>query len=548
MSQKKQAINEQEALEGALSPIVNKLIDENFENSGDKIATQMAPLIGGAIREQIKSHKDDIIDALYPVMGNMISKFVTKSLEELLNKINEQIQNGLSIATLKRKIKAKIKGVSETELLLEESSEAKIKAVLLIHKESGALLCKVENDNATLSDADMLASMMTAIRSFVNEWVQNNNKFQELGEIEYGGNKIIIEASGYSYLAVIVEGAAYTKTYDKIRTALEQIVLTHGKAIQSFQGNFETLDKDSIEQEIKTLLIEPEKEESTTEEKKKKSPLLFLLPLLLLFYISYIFYEDSVDKNLQESIYSRIEATPQLLPFKITVNVDDKVATIKGRLPFEYHKKLLQKELQSISGLQAIHNKVVVVPTLTDPMQVSANIAYLIKGVNLEKMSNITYNFDYSTLTLHGSLANKQIKDKLLNALGKIKGIEKIKENITIEKPDIATNFYFQKGTVTLNNETKQVLLQVIKRLKENQITAPLKLNAYSDMVGSKTFNAELAKKRVQNIQSFLKENGIANPIESQIFDTPPPNVDATKDPKEARRITLTLKKSRSDV
>ncbi len=546
MSQKKQTMKEEEALEGALSPIVNRLIDRNFENSGDKIATQIAPLIGGAIREQIKSQKDDIVDALYPVMGNMISKFVTKSLEEILNKINDQIQNGLSITTLKRKIKAKIKGVSETELLLEESSEARIKAVLLIHKESGALLCKVEDENATLNDTDMLASMMTAIRSFVNEWVESSNKFQELGEIEYGGNKIIIEASGYSYLAVIVEGAAYTKTYEKIRTALEKIVLAHGTSIQDFQGNFETLDKESIEQELKSLLLETKPEEA--EEKKKKSPLLFLLPLLLLFYIAYIFYENSVDTDLKESIYSRIETTPQLLPFKFAVNVNDKIATIKGRVPFEYHKKLLQKELQGISGLKAIHNKVAVIPTLTDPLQVSANIAYLLKGINLNKNNNVTYNFDYNTLTLHGTLANKQTKEKLLHALKEIQGIQTIKDNTTIKKPNIDTHLYFQRAATSLDTATKEALSKVIKSIKESQITAPLKLTAYSDMVGSKAINRELAKKRVQSIQSFLEENGVTNSIESQIFDTPPPHVDATKDPKEARRITLTLKKSKSDV
>ena len=546
MSQKKEAASEEKALEGALSPIVNRLIDKNFENSGDKIATQIAPLIGGAIREQIKSQKDDIVDALYPVMGNMISKFVTKSFEEILNKINDQIQNGLSMATLKRKIKAKIKGVSETELLLEESSEAKIKAVLLIHKESGALLCKVEDDNATLSDADMLASMMTAIRSFVNEWVENNNKFQELGEIEYGGNKIIIEASGYSYLAVIVEGAAYAKTYEKIRAALEKIVLSYGKSIQDFQGNFETLDKESMEQELKSLLLEPKPAEEETN--KKKSPLLFVLPLLLLSCIVYVFYENSADTHLQERIYSHIEATPQLLPFQFTVEVDDKVATIKGRVPFAYHKKLLQKELQSISGLKAIHNEVSVVPTLTDPLQVSANIAYLLKGFNLAKNNNVTYDFDYNTLTLHGTLANKQTKEKLLHALQKIQGVQKVQDNIKIKEPNIDTNIYFQRGATTLDAATKEALLKVINRLKENKITAPLVLKAYSDMVGSKAINTKLAKKRVQNIQSFLQENGVSNALESQIIDTPPPNVDATKDPKEARRITLTRKKSKSDV
>ncbi len=540
MSQKQETTSEEKALEGALSPIVNKLIDKNFENSGDKIATQMAPLIGGAIREQIKSQKDDIVDALYPVMGNMISKFVTKSFEEILEKINNQIQNGLSITTLKRKIKAKMKGVSETELLLQESSEAKIKAVLLIHKESGALLCKVEDDNAALSDADMLASMMTAIRSFVNDWVESNNQFQELGEIEYGGNKIIIEASGYSYLAVIIEGAAYTKTYEKIRTTLEKIVLSHGKEIQNFQGNFEALDKDSIEQELSLLLV---KKETASEEKKRKSPLLFIIPLALLLFLGYVFYKDSVDTKLQETIYSHIEATPPLLPFKFTVNVHNQVATIDGRVPFQYHKQLLQKELEHISGLKAIHNKVAVVPTLSDPFQVSANIAYLLQGVNITQKNNVTYNFDYATLTLNGKLTNKQTKTKLLRAMKNIQGVKTIQDNITIPKPNIDVHLYFQRGATTLDDTVQQTLLKIINTIKNNDITTALELRAYSDMIGSDTINKQLAQKRVQNIQMFLEQHGLKNSIKIQIFDTPPPHVNPVENPQKARCVILTLSK-----
>jgi outer membrane protein OmpA-like peptidoglycan-associated protein len=541
MSQKDTSHNEEEALESALSPIVNRLIDENFENSGDKIATQIAPLIGGAIREQIKSQKDDIVDALYPVMGNMISKFVTKSLEELLNKINDQIQNGLSAQAIKRKIKAKIKGVSETELLLEESSEAKIKAALLIHKESGTLLCKVEDKEHGLNDADMLASMMSAIRSFVNEWVEANSDFHELGEIEYGGNKIIIEASGYSYLAVIVEGAAYSKTYEKIRNTLESIVLDFGESIKSFNGSFEEFDKEAIEQRLQTLLLQ---NETTPKEKKRKSPLLFLLPLLLAGYIAYLLYEDYLDEQLQNTITQKIERTPQLLPYKIDVAVEDKRATLQGRVPFNYHKELLQKELESIQGLKGIQNCVKVIPTLTDPMQVSANIAYLLRGVNLDKNNHINYHFDYNTLTLTGKVSTKEKKAEILEALQAIHGIEKIEDKIAIEFPKIDERFYFGISSSQLSDEAKKRLTEVIKKLQNAPQNITLTLRAYSDMIGDPKRNRALAQKRLQSIVNYLKEQNLNNSIESQIFDGPPPGVDATKDPKSARAIILSIKES----
>ena len=194
MNETKNNLQEKALLE-AFSPLVSKLIDKNYEESQDKIASQIAPLIGSAIKEQIKNQKDDVVDALYPVMGNMISRYVSKMFEEMLNSINKQIQTGLSFKTFSRRIEAKIKGVSETELLLSETSFSNIRAVFLIHKETGIVLAQAQSDLNPINEADMLASMMTAIRSFVNDWVEKNETYSELGEIEYGGSKIVIETS-----------------------------------------------------------------------------------------------------------------------------------------------------------------------------------------------------------------------------------------------------------------------------------------------------------------------------------------------------------------
>ena len=254
MHKKEEITKEDDALFEAFSPIVNRLIDKNFESSKEKIALQMAPLIGGAIREQIKSHKDDVIDALYPVMGNMISRYVSKTLEETLNKINQQIQNGLSFEALSRKIRAKMKGVSETELLLTESSSSNIRALLLIHKETGIVLAEANNPDTPLQEPEMVASMMSAIRSFVNDWIDKNDSHKELGEIEFSGNKIILENSGYSYLAVIVNGAAYNKTYETIRQVLEKITSEHGSKIREFDGDFTNFPREAIYNKMSSLV------------------------------------------------------------------------------------------------------------------------------------------------------------------------------------------------------------------------------------------------------------------------------------------------------
>jgi osmotically-inducible protein OsmY len=547
MSQKKKS--EEEALESALSPIVNRLIDKNFESSGDKIASQMAPLIGGAIREQIKSQKDDIVDALYPVMGNMISKFVTKSLEELLNKINAQIQNGLSAEAIKRKIKAKLKGVSETELLLEENSFAKITAALLIHKESGMLLAKAQDENAPLNDADMLASMMTAIRSFVNEWVDVNAKHNELAEIEYGGNKIIIEASGSSYLAVIVEGAAYTKTYNKIRTALESITLKYSDAIQEFEGDYNNLPKEELEAELAKLLQTDEQQIQEEPLKKGKHPLLYILPLLLLGWFAYSSYKSYIDTKLQDSIVAHLQKQPLLSPFKIDVNVNNAKASLSGVLPYNYYKELAQEAANATEGIKELQNNIVINDKNRDPLQIEAKIAYLIKGFNITNSSNVSFSFTPFNLKLFGKTASKEQKEALLKEIKKIKAIQNIEESIEITKPplqpvEFKKSIYFKRGSTKLDTQAKEDLNAIIKehnKIKKNNYT--LTITSYSDMIGNVKSNRAFAKKRIDAIIAYLKSTAkdITN-ITYTILDTPPPGVNVQKEPQLARRIDITLK------
>ncbi len=411
--------------------------------------------------------------------------------------------------------------------------------MLFIHKESGLLLAKVQKEQEALQDADMLASMMTAIRSFVNDWVEANNTNSELGEIEYGGNKIIIEASGYSYLAVIVEGAAYAKTYTKIRNTLENIILEYGKEIKEFTGDFQIFPNKALEEELNLLINNNNK----IQKKKKIHPLIFIFPLLFLVWLSYLFYQDYKDETLAKQIQILLQETPSLTSFRIDVDVDDAVATLKGSVPFEYYKNKTQKLLKSIQGVKDIHNDIIIIATLTDPMQVSSNIAYLIRGVNLNNNTNLTYSFDYNTLTLKGNFKDYKIKKRVLQEISRIQGVQTLQDETKMLIPPFKdVNIYFDTASSALDSSTQAELLKASQAIQGLDNNTTIKLSAYSDMIGNINLNRKLAKKRVQNIENFLRKQGaLSNTVISQIFETPPPGIDAQKEPNKARKITLTL-------
>lgn len=201
-----------------LTPIFGDLLKKTIANSSDEIAKAISPIMGDAIKEQVKTQKQSIVDALYPVVGNMIAKFVSSALRDTLNEINAKVQDNLSFSAIKRKIIARIKGVDETELLLRESHFGIVEAIFLIDKNSGLLIWEGSRNEEEFTEAEMVSSMLSAIRSFVNDWIAQKEKDDtyELNTIEYGDSKILLEVSGSCYLAVVIRGEIGIKLQERV--------------------------------------------------------------------------------------------------------------------------------------------------------------------------------------------------------------------------------------------------------------------------------------------------------------------------------------------
>jgi hypothetical protein len=205
------AISEQirsnpEQIAKALGPEVGAAIREQIRLDRDEIVDALAPEMGAAIKQQIVLERDAMVDALYPVIGNTIAKYFA----EAIRSINQKVEQTFSVEGVQRKIRAKMQGVSEAELILKESVPFDIQAIFLIHNLSGLVMIDIQksdlDDLIDPIDSDMLAGMLTAIRSFANECMSRSESTTELDAINYSGSKILLEVAGYCYLAVIIRG------------------------------------------------------------------------------------------------------------------------------------------------------------------------------------------------------------------------------------------------------------------------------------------------------------------------------------------------------
>lgn len=190
-----------EYLNSRLEPIVSQKVDEIRDN----MSALSGEALGAAIRAQIRNNKEDIIDALYPIMGSLIQKYIQVELERLSDNINRQIDDTFSWKAIKREFLG-LFGIREKDQLMRAALVPVIEEGYVIYQNSGLLIGHYTRKDTV--DQDMIAGMLTAIKSFVEDAFQQ--KGGNLDMIEYGTFKIIIQNSYKYYLVAVVGGVVDT--------------------------------------------------------------------------------------------------------------------------------------------------------------------------------------------------------------------------------------------------------------------------------------------------------------------------------------------------
>jgi hypothetical protein len=118
--------------------------------------------------------------------------------------------------------------------------EFAVEDVFLINLD-GRLIHHATRRLATGVDSDILSSMLTAVNSFVKDALVRTGDGQ-LGSLEFGENKIILERGKACYLAVVITGRQEPpELREEMRQALRNVESEYGSALSSWDGNAATL-------------------------------------------------------------------------------------------------------------------------------------------------------------------------------------------------------------------------------------------------------------------------------------------------------------------
>ncbi len=312
-------VNDPEAFSEEISELLPNSIKIMLDK-GKVSYTELIPLVETTLKDSIKRNPYTLSDILFPVMLPAIRKAVAEDIRNMVNSLNTTLENGFSPKRIGWRFKAMFSGMSYAEMVLSQAYIYRVKQVFLIHKETGLLLNSIsDNEDSVTKDEDMVSSMLSAIKDFVQDSfsVDDNN---ELNTIQVGKFNIWIEQGPGAILAAIVDGDAPSGYRTILKETIEKIHLKQAYDLEKFDGVIKVFDK--TKPYLQSCIISEQKV------KKKKKPLILIILLIILFGLGGYWAYISIDRSIRISnLASALNAEPGIL---IT---DDN--THKGKTMFE---------------------------------------------------------------------------------------------------------------------------------------------------------------------------------------------------------------------
>ncbi|MEZ2251787.1 OmpA family protein [Microcoleus sp.] len=507
----------------AIAPEIGMAIKEQIRLDQESIAQALGPEMGKAITAQIEFERDSMVDALYPVIGSTISKYMAEAIKT----INEKVSNTLSVEGVKRKIRSKVQGVSEAELILQESIPFTVQAVFLIHKASGLVISEAQQLGDYQLESEMVAGMLTAISSFVNDCIVRPGQISELNQIEYGESKIMLEVAGYCYLAAVIKGEPPRNFIKKMRETVSTIIINYGKSINQFNGNPRTISDD-----LHPLLLGLLAKFTTEQQTLAKPPLALAglsLALLSLIVVPWGIYQyrSNIDRRLADNATFALGSTPELAIYRLNVSVEGKTLKLTGKLPNpELRVKAGQIAASTAPNLK-LDNQIVAVDLPPDPVLTKAEVQRITAVLNQLWGVSISSRYDERRVTVEGTVMEQGDVQKITQSFKQIPGVQSVISTVKLDPLKITSRIYFEPGTAKLDSTYQETIVNIRDFLRQHPQKS-IKIIGHSDRTGEVVLNQQLSLRRAATVRDALVLQG-ADPQRLQVIASNSPPVDVAQ-------------------
>jgi len=502
-------INDPEAFAEEISELLPHSIKVMLDK--DNLSyTALIPLVEEALKDSIKKDPKTLADILFPIMMPAIRKAVAEDIKEMVDSLNATLENGFSPKRIGWRFKALFSGKSYAEIVLSNAYIYRVKQVFLIHKQTGLLLnSAVSGESSVTKDADMVSSMLSAIKDFVQDSF-NVEESNELSTIKVGQFNIWIEQGPNAIVAAIIEGDAKSSMRTVLKEAVESIHLKQSYDLEKFDGDVDIFKKTDIY--LEKCIINEQKE------KKKKKPIILIILLLIILgvvaYWSYFTIEKTTRINKLENA---LKNEPGLI-----ITDDDKK---DGKIVFEGLYDPLASNPFSIASTFDIDSSEV--DFILKPY-ISLDESIVLKRAKLvlNPPKSVRFTYYHGTLFAAGEADENWVIDSRKKYL-KIAGVDKfditaifvLTNKSKVEKKILAIEeyyFVFKYKTVSLNRDQKIKFKNLIEEVNTvldfnfSQDSVPvIVVIGHTSYAGNAEANKRVSFERAQQFINLMINAGL---------------------------------------
>lgn len=226
-----------EATIAQIKPLMGDLVGQAIHERREEMAEALGPVMGEAIRVQIRDSRQEMVESLYPIIGSTIQRALTEFTLELQRNIDARLNRTFGPEGVIRMALARLRGVDPGALTLRQSLPFALRGLFVIQHDSGLLVAQSVRAASEMSDTDLISGMLTAIRDFAQDSFGRGQQDEELDEVQYGDQRIIIGDGPAVYVAAVLTGVEPEGFRAQLHELAAELHVQHEIALRHYTGD-----------------------------------------------------------------------------------------------------------------------------------------------------------------------------------------------------------------------------------------------------------------------------------------------------------------------
>ncbi|MBK8455247.1 MAG: OmpA family protein [Thiofilum sp.] len=503
-----------------VASVLAEAIQLRSSSSDNALVQALTPSMDKAVENFIHNDPQRVANALYPVMGPAIRKSIHETLAQTLETFNQLLEQSLSPRSIRWRFDAWRTGRKYSEVVLMKTLVYQVEQVFLIHRETSLLLQHVVSKNAIVKDPDMVSSMLSAIQDFMADSFTDESS---LNALRLGELSVLIEQGPYAAIAAVVRGTPPAELRSLLIQMVETIHQRYDGLLKNYSGDSEPF---APTQPLLQQCLQAQRQDKT--DKTKQPWLAYGVLALVLAGIGYWAYNAHVERQhklAQQQLWEQTLAQWDALPGIVILGAQ---LTEQG-----YQVKGLRDPLVPASALtlsddirQQFNPSFIWQPYITTEPSIALKRAQQL----LSPPAGVELTIQGQTLYVRGNAEEAwvaRLKQLWIYSLG----LEQLDTSQLISLDSKAplnhlintirsTSVLFEHGSAALSEKSMaliEILANNLKRLEqlalEQQLSVQVTLVGSTDSTGTEVFNRQLGLARAQALIDQLSKFGVSKTL-----------------------------------